>query len=48
MRLNEANLLTWADSVDRTGWEVLLVLPDWLLALVTVLVEVDRSKMVVV
>ena len=29
-----------------TGWEVLTVLDEWKMALVTVLVEVERVKMV--
>ena len=44
----QANLLIWADSAGRTGWEVLTVLDEWKMALVTVLVEVERVKMVVV
>ena len=44
----QANLLIWADSVGWTGWEVLTVLDEWKMALVTVLVEVERVKMAVV
>ena len=44
----QADLLIWADSADWTGLEVLTVLPEWKMALVTVLVEVERLKMVVV
>ena len=43
-----ANLLIWADSAGLTGWEVLTVLDEWKMALVTVLVEVERMKMAVV
>ena len=43
-----ASLLILADSAGWTGWEVLLVLAEWYLALVMVLVEVVRVKMVVV
>ena len=43
-----ANLLIWADSDCWTGWEVLTVLAEWEMARVTVLVEVERVKMVVV
>ena len=38
----------WADSAGWTGWEVLTILDEWKMALVTVLVEVERVKMVVV
>ena len=44
----QANLLIWADSAGWTGWEVLTVHDEWKMALVTVLVEVERVKMVVV
>ena len=47
----QANLLIWADFAgwtSWTGWEVLTVLDEWKMALVTVLVEVERVKMVVV
>ena len=47
MRLVRANLLFWADS-DSAGWEVLTVPDEWKMALVTVMVEVERVKMVVV
>ena len=40
--LVQANLLIWADFA---GWTVL---DEWKIALVTVLVEVERIKMVVV
>ena len=43
----EANLLIWADSVGWTGWEVLTILDEWKMALVTVLVEVEKVKMAV-
>ena len=43
-----ANLLIWADSAGWTGWEVLTVLDEWKIALVTVLGEVERVKMAVV
>ena len=42
-----ANPLIWPDSAGWTGWEVLSV-HDWEMALVTVLVEVERVKMAVV
>ena len=48
MRLLRANPLIWADSAGWTGWEVLNVLDEWKMALVTVLVEVERVKMAVV
>ena len=50
MQLVWANPLTeWADSdsADWTGWEVLNVHDEWKMALVTVLVEVERVKMAV-
>ena len=43
-----ANLLIWADSAGWTCWEVLTVLDGRKMALVTVLVEVERVKMAVV
>ena len=43
-----ANPLIWADSAGWTGWEVLTVHDEWKMALVTVLVEVERVKMAVV
>ena len=43
-----ANPLIWADSAGWNGWEVLTVLDEWKIALVTVLVEVERVKMAVV
>ena len=45
-----ANLLIWADSDSAgwNGWEVLNVHDEWKMALVTVLVEVERVKMAVV
>ena len=45
-----ANLLIWADfdSAVWAGWEVLNVHDEWKMALVTVLVEVERVKMTVV
>ena len=46
--LMQADLLIWSDSAGWTGREVLTVLDEWKLALVTVLVEVERAKMVVV
>ena len=48
MRLVRAYLLMWADSAGWIGWEVLTVLDKWKMALVTVLVEVERVKMDVV
>ena len=48
MRFVQANPLIWADSVAWTGWEVLTVLDEWKMALVTVLVEIERVKMAVV
>ena len=48
MRLVQANPLIWADSAGWTGWEVLTVLDEWKMALVTVLLEVERVKMAVV
>ena len=42
-----ANLQIWADSAGWTGWEVLTVYDEWKMALVTVLVEVERVKIVV-
>ena len=46
----QANPLIWSDSDSAgwTGWEVLTVLDEWKMALVTVLVEVERVKMAVV
>ena len=46
MRLVRANLLIWADSAGWTGWEVLTVHDEWKMALVTVLVEVERVAVV--
>ena len=43
-----ANPLIWADSAGWTGGEVLTVYDEWKMALVMVLVEVERVKMVVV
>ena len=43
-----ANPLIWADSAGWTDWEVLTVHDEWKMALVTVLVEVERVKMAVV
>ena len=50
MQLVRANLLIWADfdSAGWTGWEVLNVPDEWKMALVMVLVEVEREKMAVV
>ena len=50
VQLVKANSLIWADSDSAgwTGWEVLTVLDEWQMALVTVLVEVERVKMAVV
>ena len=42
VQLVEANPLLWADSAGWTGWEVLTVHDEWKMALVTVLVEVER------
>ena len=44
----QANLLIWADSAGWTGWEVLTIHDEWKMTLVTVLVEVERVKMIVV
>ena len=44
----QPNLLIWADSAGWTDWEVLTVLDEWKMALVTVLVEVERVKIAVV
>ena len=46
--LMQADLLIWADSAGWTCWEVLTVLDEWKMALVIVLIEVERVKMVVV
>ena len=48
VRLVWANLLIWANSAGWTGWEVLTVLDEWKMALLTVQVEVERVKMAVV
>ena len=42
--------LIWADSdfAGWTGWEVLNVLDEWKMALVMMLVKVERVKMAVV
>ena len=48
VRLVRANPLIWADSAGWTGWEVVTVHDEWKMALVTVLVEVERVKMAVV
>ena len=50
MRFLLANPLIWAnfDSAGWTGWEVLTVHDEWKMALVTVLIEVERVKMTVV
>ena len=48
MRLVRPNLLIWADSAGWTGWEVLTTHDGWKIALVTVLVEVEKVKMAVV
>ena len=48
MRLVWANPLIWADSAGWTGCKVLTVHDEWKMALVTVLVEVEREKMAVV
>ena len=48
VRLVQANLLIWADSAGWTGWEVLSVHDEWKMALVMVMVEVERVKMAVV
>ena len=45
VRLVRANPLIWADSA---GWKVLTVHDEWKMALVTMLVEIDRVKMAVV
>ena len=46
--LIQADLRIWADSAGWTGWEVLTILDEWKIPLVTVLVEVESVKMVVV
>ena len=46
--LMQADLLIFAYSAGWTGCEVLTVLDEWKMTLVTVLVEVERAKMVVV
>ena len=48
VRLNAGSSAIWADSAGWTCWEVLTVLDEWKIALVTVLVEVERVKIVVV
>ena len=48
VRLVGANPLIWADSTGWTGWEVLTFHDEWKMALVTVLIEVERVKMAVV
>ena len=48
VRLVQVNLLIWADSAGWTGLEVLTVHDEWKMALVTVLVEVERVKMAAV
>ena len=49
MRLVRANplILADSDSAGWTGWEVLNVHDEWKMALVTLLVEVERVKMAV-
>ena len=44
----QADLLILTNSAGWTGLEVLTVLDEWKMALVMVLVEVERVKMVVV
>ena len=46
--LMQADMFIWADFAGWTGWKVLTVCDEWKMALVTVLVEVERVKMVVV
>ena len=48
VRLVRANPLIWDDSACWTGWEVVTVHDEWKMALVMVLVEVERVKMAVV
>ena len=50
VRLVRANPLIWAnsDSAGWTSWEVLTVHDEWKMALVTVLVDVERVQMAVV
>ena len=48
VRRVRANPLIWADSAGWTGWEVLTVLHESKMGLVTVLVEIERVKMAVV
>ena len=45
MQLVHANPLIWVDPSGWTGWDVLTVLDVWKMALVMVLVEVERVKM---
>ena len=45
--LVQANLLIWADFAGWTGWEVLTVLDEWKIALVTVQVERVKNGCVV-
>ena len=46
--LMQADLLIWAESAGWTGWEVLTFLDECKMALVTVIVEVESMKIVVV
>ena len=48
VRLVRANLLIWADSTGWTGSEVMTLHDEWKMALMTVLVEVERVKIVMV
>ena len=50
VRLVRANplILADSDSAGWTGWEVVTVHDEWKMALVTVLVKVERVKMAVV
>ena len=48
MQLVQDNPLISADFAGCTGCEVLTVLDEWKVTLVTVLVEVEREKMAVV
>ena len=48
VRLVRTYPLIWPNSAGWTGWEVLTVLDEWKMALVMVLVEVERVKMAVV
>ena len=46
--LMQGDLLIWADSAGWTSWTGLTVFDEWKMAMVMMLVEVERVKMVVV